>query len=237
MPFVPVVVPQFATVPDLPGVPPLVRAPGASITISLTVLTGDDVSISTVSQFQPWGLFDDNLKQVIQQDSVAMVRIKKSTAIADYPIEKGAFESYNKVTIPFDAEIILTKGGTISQRNTFLNQIDAVWKSLNTYSLSMPEIVYASANVVSYDVHNRTNNQGLGLVSVSLYLQEVRIAPNSQFSNTSSSGSSTTNNGSTATAPQQPANYGTTNNGTVQASINEPENGAQKAIGVNGGIY
>jgi len=181
-------------------------------------MTADGISISSVTQFQPWGIFDTNLKQVVNPDNVAMARVKKVAAIADYPIEQGSFESYNKVLLPFDAEIIMTKAGSVASRTAFLKRIDALYKSLNTYSLSMPEVVYTSANVVGYDIHNRTNSAGLSMLTVSIYLQEVRFAPNAQFSNTSSDGSSTKTSGSSALSPQNPSNFGTTNGGAVQST-------------------
>lgn len=46
--------------------------------------------------------------------------------ISDYPQEQGAFQSYNKVQMPFDCRVRLACGGTIAQRQAFLNSLLAI---------------------------------------------------------------------------------------------------------------
>ena len=46
--------------------------------------------------------------------------------IADYPQEQGAFQSYDKVQLPFECRVRLACGGSASQRQTFLNTIFAI---------------------------------------------------------------------------------------------------------------
>lgn len=46
--------------------------------------------------------------------------------ISDYPQEQGAFQSYNKVQMPFECRVRLACGGTIAQRQAFLNSLLAI---------------------------------------------------------------------------------------------------------------
>ena len=46
--------------------------------------------------------------------------------IADYPQEQGAFQSYDKVQLPFECRVRLACGGPSSQRQAFLNSIFAI---------------------------------------------------------------------------------------------------------------
>lgn len=46
--------------------------------------------------------------------------------ISDYPQEQGAFQSYNKVQMPFECRVRLACGGTIAQRQAFINSLLAI---------------------------------------------------------------------------------------------------------------
>ena len=46
--------------------------------------------------------------------------------ISDYPQEQGSFQSYNKVQMPFECRVRLACGGTIAQRQAFLNSLLAI---------------------------------------------------------------------------------------------------------------
>jgi hypothetical protein len=46
--------------------------------------------------------------------------------IADYPQELGAFQSYDKVQLPFECRVRLASGGPPAQRQAFLNSILAI---------------------------------------------------------------------------------------------------------------
>ena len=46
--------------------------------------------------------------------------------VADYPVEQGAFQSYDKVQLPFECRVRMACGGPTSQRTAFLNSIFAI---------------------------------------------------------------------------------------------------------------
>lgn len=129
-----------------------------------------------------WGIFR-NGAVVVLPDSVVSVEYKKDWHISDYPIEQGNFESYNKVRIPYDARVTLTKGGSESERSNFLETIESIAASLDLYDIVTPDATYTNANVVHFD-YRRTAESGVSLLAVAIWLQEVRLEASSEFVST-----------------------------------------------------
>jgi hypothetical protein len=183
-------------VPDVPGVPAINFAAGSEAGIEL--LSADTISINGPSQ---WGIFSDGTA-VVTADSVADFTFKKEFALSDYLVEEGAFETYDKVMIPFDCRIRFAAGGSSSNRQALLDSIDAISGDLNLYDAVTPEATYTSCNVTHYD-YRRTSTNGVGLIIVDVWLLQVRVV--------SGSGTGT---GNTA----QPSGADAQNDGTVQTT-------------------
>ncbi len=135
------------------------------------LLTADSPGL--VSAFGPpqWGIFDQNGGPLLVANSVADIEYARDYKISDYPQEQGAFQSYNKVALPFQAKI----GFYISTtRQQFLNSIDAAVKSLALVTVVTPEIRYASANL-THAGYSRTVRSGVTLIRVEVWAEEVRI--------------------------------------------------------------
>lgn len=173
-----------AQIPDLPNVGELLNVPDLSSLIRIPslpqlldmagvgdLLTGDNVPSNQVLTPQ-WGIFLDG-EQVLFPDSMVSLEYKKDYRIVDYPMEEGAFQSYNKVTTPYDARIRVTKGGTIEDRQAFLQDVAGIAESLDLYDLITPEVSYSNANVMHVD-YRRTATNGVGLLSIDLWLIEIR---------------------------------------------------------------
>jgi hypothetical protein len=200
----------YPDVPDLPGVPPLLRDPAASafnfaasqvtsfvspaigaarslagiVTGDLSSLmgTGDDIGGQSDSAASSWGLFDSNGQAVITPDSFLGVEYRNSTRISNYPLERGAFESYNKVNNPFDLIVGMSCGGDIAQRADFLATAKALAQSMDLYTLVTPEEVFESVNIERYDYARKVHN-GAGLILINFYLTEIRVNTESEFTN------------------------------------------------------
>jgi hypothetical protein len=158
-------------VPRVPGVPAL-----ASYAVTaLTLLTGDDFSNIDFTP-PPWGIYYQGTP-VIQPASIGnnpnaaigpfsiiagalglpnLNPVAASTiefdfdqewTIADTPQEQGAFQSYDKVQLPFDVRIRLAAGGDASNRQTFINAILAIagGSPLGTSSLATSDLSSASS--------------------------------------------------------------------------------------------
>lgn len=188
----------FPNVPNVPGVPPLPRDPFA-IAAGVVLLAADAIGIFGTSLNPEWGIFKSGVPVVIA-DNVVSVDFKRDWNLADFPIEQGAFESYDKVQVPFDARVRFSAGGAAEDREALLISVQRVAASLDLFDVVTPEITYTNVNVVHYD-YRRQARGGLGLLVVDVWCQEVRVTATATFSNT-----------------QAPASASAVNDGTVQTT-------------------
>lgn len=209
-------IPPFPSVPLLPGVPLLARASGVGTQVSRVILFTAD-AINLVKSFLPttWGLYDEEGIPLLIGDNMAAVDFKRDARMADYPIERGGFSSYNKVQTPFDARATFTIGGSDARRALFLTTLDKLVKELTIVSLVTPEVTYASANVVHYD-YRRTSKNGASLLTVEVWIMEVRLTAGASFTDAAATDQAG------APAPQTPSGASPASAGTVQATPLSP---------------
>lgn len=120
-----------------------------------------------------WGIFNDSGESVVVADNVVNFEYKQEWTVADYPMEQGAFESYDKVDTPFSARITFSSGGSFRNRQHLLASIDQVAGDLKKYDVVTPEKTYTSVNIMHYD-YRRTAVNGAGLITVAVWLTEIR---------------------------------------------------------------
>jgi hypothetical protein len=181
-------------VPNVPGVPSVLFASSVGQVISL--LTQDAASLFMGGfQQQPWGIYLGG-SPVVLADNVVSFDYRQQWAISDYPVEKGAFGSYNKVQIPFDGRFRFTAGGSEANKQALLSSIAAIAGDLNFYTIVTPIAIYASVNINHYD-YSQTATNGVGLLSVDVWTEEVRETAGQAMSNTASPTAATQVNGGT----------------------------------------
>ncbi|OBQ90034.1 phage baseplate protein [Mesorhizobium sp. AA23] len=171
----------------------------------LELLTQDALGLlSSALGLQPWGIYFGGVPVIIA-DNIVEVQYRQQWSISDFPVEQGAFQSYDKVQIPYDARLRFTAGGSAANRAAMLASIAAVAGDTNLYDVVTPEAVYLSCNITHYD-YSRRSNEGMGLLSVDIWLIEVRQAVSAAMSNTQDpSGASQVNGGTVQTAPASSA--------------------------------
>ena len=189
-------VPSIAAIPSLPGVgnllqlgslTALVHVPNITSLLNLSnsigFLAADAANVLGLFGKPQWGIFLPNSHTpVVIADSVVSLDFDNEWKVSNYPQEEGAFETYNKVSTPYEARVRLSKGGTASERRAFLEAIDAAAGSLTLYDVVMPDKVYLSANIYKYGFVRRATS-GVSLLSVDLKLTEVRNTATAQFYN------------------------------------------------------
>ncbi len=203
---------DFADVPNVAGVPALARDPNAVVDV-IAMLT-QDASISFGAPVDDqWGIFLDG-SPVVQADSVVSFSYKQDWAIADYQVEQGGFESYDKVERPFDVRVRYSAGGDDANRLALLNSIAAIADDLNFYDVATPEKTYQSANVQHYD-YARTSVNGVACLTVDVWLLEVR-----------ETGTATASTSGNIANPQDASATSAVADGTVQpAPLTSQQNG------------
>jgi hypothetical protein len=150
----------------------------------LIILAEDLIALAAPFGVQQWGIFLDGVPVIIA-DSVQTFDFKTDRRISNYPVEQGGFESYNKVSLPYDVRVRYATGGSAADRANLIDSVEAIIDSLDLFDVVTPEKVYTSANPVHYD-YRRTNVNGVGLLQIDIFLEEIRVTASQSFSNTKS---------------------------------------------------
>jgi hypothetical protein len=205
--------PELVNVPDVDGVPAVLFAPGAGLGIPLAIADAVGLPLFGGNTAQ-WGIFRGG-QPVVSADTILAFDYKKDLAIADYPLERGSFESYNKVQIPFDVRFVYTAGGSEANRADLLASLMAIEDDLELYEAVTPEKVYPNVNIIHID-YRRTTQNGVGLLIVSVWCQQIRQVT------ASGTASASGNVGDAATA----SGADQVNSGAVQATEATPAQAA-----------
>jgi len=107
--------------------------------------------------------------------------------ISNYPQEQGGFQSYNKVYLPFDVKLRLACGGDTTNRQSFLNTCIAIRKSFALFDIVTPELTFTSVNCTHID-WRRNAREGVELIQVDLWFQEISVTGAVSFTNTQQPG-------------------------------------------------
>lgn len=204
---------------DLPGLPNLAEDV-SDLFSEVIALTSDVIGVGgSPSQ---WGIFL-NGNPVVLADNVVSLEYKQDFSISNYPVEQGSFASYNKVQRPSEVRLRFSTGGSVADRQAFLDSIAAIIGDTNLYDVVTPEETYSNQNLIRQG-YVRHANEGLGLVVVDVSCQEVRPA---SLATSSTTTTANTGNASADTSivstdaaqivdPQQPGASSYVNGGNLQ---------------------
>ena len=160
----------------------------ANVTNTISLVVADAQLILGLFAGPKWGIFNLDGSIALQPDSIISLDVKREWSIPNYQQEQGAFQSYNKVMFPLDTNIRMTKGGTDDERHQFLISLSTLAKSLKTFNVGMPEgRIISNVTINRFDLR-RTSTNGVGLLTVDVALQEIRVAPSPAFTNTAAPG-------------------------------------------------
>ena len=174
--------PNLPRVPGVPNIPRLASPPAVTRLISGTITSA---LFRAFQVSDKWGILkpdgsplvdSQNLLNAIGVGSILSTKsmeYSKETRIADFPIEKGAFASYNKVEMPSTPTVIFTFQGSESERRSFLDQIEAATISLDLFTVITPEVTYINHAIESYN-YRRSSTGGTTLLTVEIVLKQIR---------------------------------------------------------------
>ena len=154
-------------IPNVPGVPSL-----SSYAAGFPALLTTDGAHDLASVPEQWGIYFGSAPVVVA-DSVVSFEYKQEWAISDFPVEQGAFASYNKVQEPYLVRLRYATGGSEQARTAFLSSVAAISGTVKLFTAITPTATYSNVNVTHYD-YTRTSVRGLGLLQVDIYLEQVR---------------------------------------------------------------
>lgn len=173
----------YPVVPQALGVPSLLRS-GAQLldTLALGYLgVGDALSQVIGAETVRWGVYDASGASIGEYDTMLASEYRNESTISDYPVEQGAFASYNKVDSAFDVTVRMCCGGSDLRRAAFQAACETARKSLRTFTVVTPTRTYQDVNFVGISVQNSRDN-GANLLTVELTGREIRDTASAQQS-------------------------------------------------------
>jgi len=202
----------YPNVPPLPGVPALARSNNAQFVAAALTIVGEILPLGLFGT--KWGIVDKNGSTVIVPDSFVDFEYREERKIPNYPIEQGSFQSYNKVSLPFDCRVTVScSGNGKMSKQAFLTAVQALLNSLDLVSVVTPNITYDNCNLVHVD-YRREARQGATLLLAQLWFQEVRIAQKAALPTSAPSGAKSSSFGQLS--PTTPTgNFGSINPNSV----------------------
>lgn len=211
----PIIVGLYPDVPFVRGVPQLRRSPTVRqiqiLAFATAAITG---RLWHAGQQAPkWGIFDSQNRPVVQPDSVLDFGYRNEYRVSDFPVQQGAFASYNKVATPYEIVVRLSKSSDLEGRANFLTQLDNALRTLDLYYVLTPERGYQNVNLLRYEVTRRGSGGAYFLTEVDVFFREIRQVA-AQYSSTSAA---TQNAQQPSAVP--PVNQGIVQPATVPGSV------------------
>jgi hypothetical protein len=203
MPLIP-----YPNVPNVPGVPQVLRQFPSAPPAALVAPLGLASIIRRAVNPPVWGIFrpeerrqDAELvevegetiimgqgtlrtaaERVVTPDSILTFNYKKEWQVTTSPTQQGGFADYNRVAVPFEVQLRLSKGGTEAQRREFLESIEDL-NSTELYEIRTPEKTYFRCNLTRFEVARRGERGAFFLTEVDVFFREIRsVTP--QYSRT-----------------------------------------------------
>lgn len=167
----------MADVPNAPGVPALssYAQEAAGILLTADAVAGYGAGLTPV-----WGLYLNGAPAVVAESVVAF-GLRQSWTISKYPIERGGFESFDRVTQPYEPRLRFASGTNDGTRLALLSSLAAACADGNTkkYDVVTPDAIYSSVGVTGLD-YDRKAASGAKLLLIDVMLQQVREQNGSQ---------------------------------------------------------
>lgn len=214
----------FFNVPNAPGVPPMARKALSAV----STVQGISAAIQNTIQFfqgqsplPVWGIFDSNNTSVLTVDSILNFSNSKKANIPNFAKQGGKLVVYDKVQLPFDNMVRVSRSGALTDRQAFLRQLDILQESLDTFTIVTPEKSYLNVNCHSYDIVRDGPDGANWLTDVNLFFQEVPVATAVYVT---TAGAPDTSNAA------QPGAQGVTNQGQQLPAT--PSNNAQNQVNI-----
>lgn len=186
---------------------------------------GDLVGIDILNPLaSDWMILADDGSVAIKPDTVPKFEFRNEQRVADYPMEQGAFASYNKVATPFQIRMQMVCSGlnyaqsaaqavknalnidigqNYASRPDFLDTLDYMLATTDLFTIVTPDATYPNATMEHYDYRKESNN-GATMLKIEAWFREIRVTAGSTYS---SSGLPTVTSNSASAA--NPVDVGT----------------------------
>lgn len=120
---------------------------------------------------ESWTITDDD-GNAVDFTSFISLETRVMGQVTSYPVENGAFATYNKVQDPSLHRVTLAKQGSNTEFAAIIAKLDEYKVAAKKLHIATPSTLYAPATLESYNFKH-TQESGAGLLIVELELVEV----------------------------------------------------------------
>lgn len=160
----------------IPGIPDIPDFKGLVTSGTDALISFGGATLIRMIFGNQWGIFNQFGIPIMLADTVFSVKYQNSSQVAQAPVEKGTFTSYNKVQNPYQATVTLIRGGgDPTLRGLFIAQLELLAKSTLLFHVITPEYVHTNAAIAGYD-YAREPQGGARMIIANIHLEEVREA-------------------------------------------------------------
>lgn len=175
----------FPDIPNVPGVSSIPVNTGniipTAVDLSVTNIISAIRSGSFLSAYQTllglrYGIYKNGL-QILEVDTVMEINTSNTAQISDFPVEGGAFSSYNKVSLPSAYTLNLIKTNSLigSSKTDVINILQSLLRpSKPSYLLNTPTFGF-SEFLGSYDNYGDNNAQFVDVVTPAKAYANVQL--------------------------------------------------------------
>jgi len=168
--------------------------------LSAVAEAGDILGIDILNPLaSDWMIADARTSsKVIVPDTVPRFEFRGDRRISDYPVEQGAFASYNKVVTPYEIRMTMVCSGLnyaqnaisslgmnlgqgFMQKSDFIDTLDYMLDTTDLFTIVTPDKAYESANLEHYDYKRETRN-GATMLIIEAWFREVRVTASATYS-------------------------------------------------------
>lgn len=199
----------YPNVPNLPGVPALSRSNNAQFVAAGLTILGEILPLGLFGQ--KWGIVANGGSAALTPDSFIDFEYREEAKIPIYPLQNGAFQSYNKVGLPYDIRLTVTcSGNGKMSKGAFIQGIDKLLTSLTLVDIVTPDATYKNTNLIHVDYRREATN-GATLLIAQLWFQWVRIVSNPTVPTAQPSGTPSSSFGQLSPTSVPSGNFGSLN--------------------------
>ncbi len=175
----------------------------ASTGLAAIAELGDLLGIDVLNPLPAdWLILSSDGSPAIVPDTVPRFEYRGESRVADYPLEQGAFASYNKVQVPYDIRMVMVCAGAnyiqagaqalknilnigvgqnMMSRQDFISTLDYMRDTTDLFTIVTPDKTYPSTSLVHYDFRKESND-GAVMLKVEAWFREIRVTGNATYS-------------------------------------------------------
>lgn len=158
----------------IPGMPNIPNFKGLVTSSADALISFGGASLIRMVFGNQWGIYSQFGVPILLADTVYSVNYQNTAQVSQAPLEKSSFASYNKVQNPYQASVVMVKGGgDPTVRGLFIAQMEALTNSTLLFNVVTPEYVHRNAAIVGFD-YARAPQSGARMIAANIHLEEIR---------------------------------------------------------------